>query len=241
VNRTADRVTGVVQSGSLPMYLGVILTTAAVVPLLALVWADAWPTSLDLVPVVAQVPIGAIVVGSAVAAAVTRRRFAAALCVGVTGYGMAGLFVLQGAPDLALTQITVETLTVVVFVVVLRRLPDRFSPPTDRAVNRSRILVASAVAVMVFGFALVAGGSRTADPISREMIERALPDAHGRNIVNVILVDFRGFDTMGEITVLATAAIGSVALARAVRRRERPAGPSEPAGVAPQPEPEPQP
>jgi multisubunit Na+/H+ antiporter MnhB subunit len=75
---------------------------------------------------------------------------------------------------------------------------------------------------MVFGFALVAGGARTATPISHEMIERALPDAHGRNVVNVILVDFRGFDTMGEITVLATAAIGSVALARAVRRRERP-------------------
>jgi multicomponent Na+:H+ antiporter subunit A len=239
VNRAADRVTGVVQSGSLPVYLGVILTTAAVVPLVALVWADAWPTSLELVPVVAQLPIGAIVVGSAAAAAVTRRRFAAALCVGVTGYGMAGLFVLQGAPDLALTQITVETLTVVVFVVVLRRLPDRFSAPTDRAVQRSRILVASAVAVMVFGFALVAGGARIAAPISREMVERALPDAHGRNIVNVILVDFRGFDTMGEITVLATAAIGSVALARAVRRRPRPVAPGEPTGSSPQPESQP--
>jgi multicomponent Na+:H+ antiporter subunit A len=182
------------------------------------------------------VPIGAIVVGSALAAAVTRRRFAAALCVGVTGYGMAGLFVLQGAPDLALTQITVETLTVVVFVVVFRRLPDRFSAPTDRAVNRSRILVASAVALMVFGFALVAGGARTADPISREMVERSLPDAHGRNVVNVILVDIRGFDTMGEITVLATAAIGSVALARAVRRRGRPTATNEPTGVAPQQE-----
>jgi multicomponent Na+:H+ antiporter subunit A len=239
VNRIADRVTGVVQSGSLPVYLGVILATAAVVPAVALVGADAWPTSVDLVPVAAQVPIGAIVVGSALAAAVTRRRFAAALCVGVTGYGMAGLFVLQGAPDLALTQVTVETLTVVVFVVVMRRLPDRFSAPTDRAVNRWRILVASAVALMVFGFALVAGGARTADPISREIVERSLPDAHGRNIVNVILVDFRGFDTMGEITVLATAAIGSVALARAVRRRPRAGAPSETPAAAPLREPTP--
>jgi multicomponent Na+:H+ antiporter subunit A len=222
VNRVADRVTGVVQSGSLPVYLGIILATAAIVPGVALLWADAWPRSLELVPEVAQLPIGAIVVGSAAAAALTRRRFAAALCVGVTGYGMAGLFVLQGAPDLALTQIIVETLTVVVFVLVLRRLPAEFSAPTDRAVNRWRILVATVAALMVFGFALVAGGARTATPISHEMIERALPDAHGRNVVNVILVDFRGFDTMGEITVLATAAIGSVALARAVRRRERP-------------------
>ncbi len=239
VNRVADRVTGVVQSGSLPVYLGVIVATAAVLPGIALVWADAWPTSLDLVPEVAQLPIVAIVVGSAAAAALARRRFAAALCVGVTGYGMAGLYVLQGAPDLALTQITVETLTVVVFVVVLRRLPDHFSPPTDRAVHRSRILVASLLALMVFGFALVAGGSRTATPISREMVDRALPDAHGRNVVNVILVDFRALDTMGEITVLATAAIGSVALARAVRRRPRSSDPAVGEGPAPDREPVP--
>ena len=138
VNRVADRVTGVVQSGSLPVYLGVILATAAVVPGIALLSADAWPTSLDLVPQAAQLPLVAIVVGSAAAAAVVRRRFAAALCVGVTGYGMAGLYVLQGAPDLALTQITVETLTVVVFVVVLRRLPDDFAAPTDRSPPTAR-------------------------------------------------------------------------------------------------------
>ena len=238
VNRTADRVTGVVQSGSLPVYLGVIVATAALVPGIALLSADAWPTSLDLVPRAGQLPIVAVVIGSAAAAAVSRRRFAAALCVGVTGYAMAGLYVLQGAPDLALTQIIVETLTVVVFVLVLRRLPDQFSAPADRAVNRLRILVASAVAVMVFGFALVAGGSRTATPISAEMVEHALPDAHGRNVVNVILVDFRALDTLGEITVLATAAIGSVALARAVRRGPRRfPDPVETGGAAPEPEP----
>ncbi len=221
VNRAADRVTGVVQSGSLPVYLSVILVTASVVPGIALLDADAWPSSLDFVSEAGQLPIVAIVIGSAAAAAMARRRFAAALCVGVTGYGMAGLFVLQGAPDLALTQVTVETLTVVVFVVVLRRLPDEYAGAQNRAVDRGRMLVAAAVALMVFGFALVAGGARTAQPISVEMIEHALPDAHGRNVVNVILVDFRGLDTLGEITVLATAGIGAVALARAVRRPGR--------------------
>jgi multisubunit Na+/H+ antiporter MnhB subunit len=76
-------------------------------------------------------------------------------------------------------------------------------------------------ALMVFGFALVAGGARTATPISREMIERALPDAHGRNVVNVILVDFRGFDTMGEISVIVIAGIAAVAVLRAGRRQGR--------------------
>ncbi len=240
VNRLADRVTGIVQSGSLPVYLGVILLTASVVPGVALLGADAWPGSLDVVPEVAQLPIVAIVIGSAAAAAMARRRFVAALCVGVTGYGMAGLYVLQGAPDLALTQITVETLTVVVFVVVMRRLPDEFAGAEDRAVNRSRMLVAAAVAIMVFGFALVAGAARSAEPISAEMIERALPDGHGRNVVNVILVDFRALDTLGEITVLATAAIGAVALARAVRRPgRRPAGVTGADVSAPPAEPEP--
>jgi multicomponent Na+:H+ antiporter subunit A len=229
VNRIADRVTGVVQNGSLPLYLGVILLTASVVPGIALLTADAWPSSLDLVPDAAQLPVVAI----------ARRRFAAALCVGVTGYGMAGLFVLQGAPDLALTQISVETLTVVVFVVVFRRLPDEYAGAQNRAVDRTRILVAAAVALMVFGFALVAGAARTVPPISSEMIERALPDGHGRNVVNVILVDFRGFDTLGEITVLATAAIGAVALARAVRRPSRRPPALAPSTAAPPAEREP--
>jgi multicomponent Na+:H+ antiporter subunit A len=71
---------------------------------------------------------------------------------------------------------------------------------------------------MVFVFALVAAGSRTSTPVSGEMVARAVPDGGGRNVVNVTLVDFRGLDTMGEITVLAAASIGAVALARAGRR-----------------------
>ena len=74
---------------------------------------------------------------------------------------------------------------------------------------------------MVFAFDIVARQARRAPPVSTEMVERALPEAEGRNVVNVILVDFRGFDTLGEITVLAAAAIGAVALARAGRRPRR--------------------
>jgi multicomponent Na+:H+ antiporter subunit A len=131
---------------------------------------------------------------------------------------MAGLFVLSGAPDLALTQVAVETLSTVVFVLVLRRLPERFerqSSPTRRVL---RLSVAAAVGASVFVFALVAAGHRLTPPVSEEMVERSVPDGHGRNVVNVILVDFRGLDTMGEITVLAVASIGAVALARVGRR-----------------------
>jgi multicomponent Na+:H+ antiporter subunit A len=144
---------------------------------------------------------------------------------------MAGLFVLSGAPDLALTQVAVETLSTVVFVLVLRRLPERFerqSSPRRRVV---RLVIAGTVAATVFAFALIAAGVRSSPPVSDEMVARSVPDGHGRNVVNVILVDFRGFDTAGEITVLAVASIGAVALARVGRRA------AEERGEAPAPRP----
>jgi multicomponent Na+:H+ antiporter subunit A len=78
--------------------------------------------------------------------------------------------------------------------------------------------VAGAVGVFVVAMALATAGSRTEPPISQAMSEQALPEGDGKNVVNVILVDIRGMDTMGEITVLVTAAIGIVALARAGER-----------------------
>jgi multicomponent Na+:H+ antiporter subunit A len=74
--------------------------------------------------------------------------------------------------------------------------------------------VAAAVGVFVVLMAVAVSGSRTAPPVSRAMSERALSDGDGKNVVNVILVDIRGMDTMGEVTVLVAAAIGIVALAR---------------------------
>lgn len=221
LNALADRVTGVVQSGSLPVYTGVILLTAAVLPGAALVLGTddvAWPEVLD---VPAHVPVLGLVVGAAIAAAAIRRRLSAALFLGVVGYGMAGLFVVQGAPDLALTQVAIETLSTVLFVLVLRHLPARFEPRSSRRRTAVRVAISTAVGASVFAFAIVAGTNRTAEPVSGEMVERALPDGNGRNVVNVILVDFRGFDTLGEITVLASAAIGMVALARAGRGAPR--------------------
>ncbi len=114
----------------------------------------------------------------------------------------------------------VETLSTVVFVLVLRRLPERFERQSTTRRRAVRVVIACAVGATVFVFALVAAGHRLVPPVSQEMVERAVPDGHGSNVVNVILVDFRGFDTLGEITVLAVASIGAVALARAGRRTD---------------------
>ena len=178
-------------------------------------WWPGWP---DLIELPAHVPIATVLITMALAAAIVRRRFSGALFLGSTGYAMAALFVAQGAPDLALTQVAIETLTTVLFVLVLRRLPDRFESRTAPIRRTLRIAVAVIVGVAAFMMTLAVGGIDPLNDVSDTMVDDALPAGDGRNVVNVILVDFRGLDTLGEITVLAAAAIGTVALARAGRR-----------------------
>lgn len=215
--RVAARVTSALQSGSLPIYLAIILTTAAVVPTVGLLRGAWWPGWPDVVSRPVHLPIAALLVTGALAATLAQRRFAAALLLGVVGYGMTLFFVVQGAPDLALTQFAVETLSVVVFLLVLRRLPDRFERRAPAVGRVYRIGVSALVGVFVVLMGITAAGSRTEAPVSRAMSEEALPEGDGKNVVNVILVDIRGLDTMGEISVLVAAGIGIVALARAGR------------------------
>ena len=231
LDRLAERITAVTQPGSLPTYAGVILSTAAVAPVWALTGGPGWPGLPRWVDSPAHLAVAVAVVAAALGAAASRRRFSAALFLGAAGYAMAGLFAIQGAPDLALTQVAMETLSTVLFVLVLRRLPDRFGwggrgessmPARQRAV---RLVVAATVGVSVFVLAITMAAPRPSTPVSDEMVARSLPDGGGANVVNVILVDFRGLDTLGEITVLVSAAIGAVALARAGRRPGRSSGP----------------
>jgi multicomponent Na+:H+ antiporter subunit A len=234
VGAASARVTSVVQNGSLPVYAGVILATGALAPGVALIagrgW-EGWPAFGSA----REAPVAIALVAAALGAAIVRRRFAAAVFLGVTGYAMAGLFVLSGAPDLALTQVAVETLSTVVFVLVLRRLPERFERQSSSRRRILRVGIAAAVGATVFAFALVAAGHRLPATVSEDMVTRSVPDGHGRNVVNVILVDFRGLDTLGEITVLAVASIGAVALARVGRRRAEQHGESRPQSARPRP------
>jgi multicomponent Na+:H+ antiporter subunit A len=216
----ATGLTARVQHGSLPLYLAVVITTVLVLPVAVLVGAGfEWP---ELVDAAVQVPLVAIIVGGAVGAALMRRRIAAALMLGAIGYAMAGLYIVQGAPDLALTQLAIETLFTVLFVLVLRFLPPRFVDRTPVVVRSFRLGASLLVGAAVFVMMLVAASGRddvAAPNVSQEMIERSAPEAKGNNVTNVILVDFRGLDTLGEIAVLLVAAVGAVGLARLGRRR----------------------
>lgn len=219
LNRLAYRSTALVQSGSLPVYLGTPLLTLVVLPGAVLVRSDRLTDAVAVYDRPLQLVVAGFVVVAAVATARAHRRFTAVLTLGAVGYGTAVLFVLQGGPDLALTQFLIETLSLVLFVFVLRRLPATFTRHPAALSQAVRLGVALAVGAFVTVAVLVTTQARTAPPASQAYLDQALPKGGGRNVVNVILVDFRAFDTLGEITVLAVAAMGVASLVLAGRSR----------------------
>ena len=155
VDRAAVEVTGFTQRGSVTAYLSVILMVVVLLPGSALLAAGLGPVDLVGWDNVGQPVVAAIVVVAAVLTTRARRRLKAVVMVGVTGYGTAMLFLLHGAPDLALTQVLVETVSLVVFVLVLRRLPEYF---TDRLLTPRRywrIALGVVVAATVAGVMVV--------------------------------------------------------------------------------------
>ncbi|MFJ6197147.1 Na+/H+ antiporter subunit A [Micromonospora sp. NPDC092111] len=211
-DRLAIEVTGATQRGSLPLYLGTILLALVLVPGAALLSTSPWRTRIVLWDTPLQLVVGLVTAAAAVLAVGARRRLTAMLLVGVTGYGTAMFFVLHGAPDLALTQFLVETATIAVFVLVLRRLPERFSARPLRRSRWARRLVGVGVGAVLAGLALVTAAARTAGPISTDFPALAVAGGYGRNVVNVTLVDIRAWDTMGEVSVLVVAATGVASL-----------------------------
>ncbi|MEV0152311.1 Na+/H+ antiporter subunit A [Micromonospora sp. NPDC050686] len=211
-DRVAIEVTGATQRGALPQYLGVILLALVLVPGWALLTVAPWRAPIAAWDTPLQLVVGVVIVVAALLAVGARRRLTAMLLVGVTGYGTAMMFVLYGAPDLALTQFLVETATIAVFVLVLRRLPERFSARPLRRSRWVRRVIGVGVGAVLAGLAVVAGAARTAEPISTAFPGLAVAQGYGRNVVNVILVDIRAWDTMGELAVLVVTATGVASL-----------------------------
>ncbi len=206
---SARRLSSVTQSGSLPVYLTTLFTVLVVVPGIPLVAAAVEEGAVRGSPLsIGDTMLVLAIAGAAIVTERTDQRFAAVLSLGAVGFGVALVFVRWGAPDLALTQLIVETLSLLLFVLALRDLPQRFGPQ-PAAISRSvRWIVATCVGAMVTTFTLVAGAARTATPPAAELMAIAEPDGGGKNVVNVILTDIRGLDTLGEITVLVVAAVG---------------------------------
>jgi len=151
---------------------------------------------------------------------VTRILLLAICALGVIGAGLAILFLSFGAPDLALTQLLVETLTVVIVSMILFRLPGAGSETKGRLSRRLFDgLLAAGSGVLVTTLLLAVLSTELDRTITAFFERNSYLVAHGKNIVNVILVDFRSMDTLGEIVVVATAGLAGYALIQN-RRRE---------------------
>jgi multicomponent Na+:H+ antiporter subunit A len=201
-------------SASLRTYVMVIVATTALVGGAALVTDAGLGSAVPRTSItVHDVLIVSLIVGGAIAAAFAQSTMSAVLALGAVGYGVATIFVSFGAPDLAMTQFSVETLTVLIYVLVFRhfRVLGSLSPRLVRARDG---LIAIGIGVFIGGLLVSVATTDTAPRLREYFAEFGPTLGHGRNIVNVILVDFRAFDTLGEITVLATAALGVRGLLR---------------------------
>ncbi|MGK4002129.1 hydrogen gas-evolving membrane-bound hydrogenase subunit E [Sorangium sp. So ce1036] len=205
-----------VQAGGHPRYVAVTLLVAAAAVFVPLVHGARGPAAggaaaLSPSPRVSWLPVAMIVAGALLTLRV-RRRVTKVLMMAIAGYGTALLYVLFRAPDLALTQILVETASLLLLLLAFRRLPPLGEDRRPRARRLAHAAVALASAAGASALAWAAGVHAARDPAGAAQVALSLPEAGGRNVVNVILVDFRGADTLGEIAVLALAALGAAAL-----------------------------
>ncbi len=215
----ARHLTGALEHGGLRRSLPLFVVTVLVLGLVPGLGEGWRPGPIDPGPALdpASVAIWSVLVIATLATvALHRRRFVTLVLLGVVGLVVTLAFVGLSAPDLALTQLLVETVTVLLLLLALRHLP-QVGAPSSRTARRSRdAALAALVGLGTAGLAWLVL-TRPVEGISRYFVEHSKPLGGGTNIVNVILVDFRGFDTLGEITVLAIAALGVFALLTGVR------------------------
>lgn len=220
IARIAVWTTTFTQRGSLPVYVGTIFVVFVAAEGTALFASGDWQISLDAWQTPMQLVVAPIMIIAGIFAVRARKRYTGVVLVSATGLGMVALFATSGAPDLALTQILVETVTLVAFALVLRRIPARLGEHNASVKPILRAILAIAVGATMAMVAMVATGARVATPISERFPDLAYELGHGKNVVNVALVDLRGWDTMGELSVLILAATGVASLVFVTHRSD---------------------
>ncbi|WP_061288605.1 monovalent cation/H+ antiporter subunit A [Azotobacter vinelandii] len=205
--------TGVLENGSLQRYLALLLGSVLVLAVFALApLAEVdGPVALGPVDGIGTLVLGALALTGLFGAAFHRNHLAALLVISGSGLLVALVFARFSAPDLALTQLAVEMVTIVLLLLALFFLPERSPPESDslRLLRDLLLAAASGILVALLAYAVL---TRPYESIAAFFLENSLTGGGGANVVNVILVDFRGFDTLGEISVLAIAAVGVSAL-----------------------------
>lgn len=210
--------TRLLQGGEMVRYTAIIFTA-----MLAMVGGTLWLRGAIRMPAFTfhdgewlALPLATMMILGTIGALIGRSRLAAITSLSVTGLSIALFFLVYGAPDVGITQLMVETLTAIILVLVLSRLP-ALPAVTDRggATKLFHGVLAVGLGGTVTAILLAIIASPLSLELSRFFGDASYLEAYGRNVVNVILVDFRGFDTLGEITVVATAGLGVLALLKA--------------------------
>jgi multicomponent Na+:H+ antiporter subunit A len=212
-------VTRLVQSGRLDIYMKVIFIVIALALVAPMTLGGEWPSTPSW-PALALQEWAVLLIAAIGLVAVlrARSRLTAIVSLGIQGFAVALIFILLGAPDLSFTQFMIETLSVVILALVMTRL--RLTP-TDRRSAAMRLIDGTVAIVCGLGFGLLLLKAMQLpfdDQLSDFFSKYALAIAHGRNIVNVIIVDFRGLDTLGEISVVMIAGLAILTLIRMVSR-----------------------
>ncbi|MCU0942558.1 MAG: monovalent cation/H+ antiporter subunit A [Hydrogenophaga sp.] len=216
----SGRITQRLENGSLQRYVACFVVAAVVLGAAPLVGSGIGTGDKSLLPATPlAMVVWVLLAATCLAVALTHHlRFQAVVLVGAIGLIVSLTFVSLSAPDLALTQLSVEVVSAVLLLMGLALLPPH-SPRESSAARRTlhgAVAITAGAAVAAVAWLLL---TRSHDSISWYFLEQSVPKGGGTNVVNVILVDFRGYDTFGEITVLGIAAIGVLALMDGLRTR----------------------
>ncbi|MFS3941967.1 Na+/H+ antiporter subunit A [Bacillus subtilis] len=165
-----------------------------------------------------------VMISATVATVFARSRLTAIIALGVVGYTLALFFVIFRAPDLALTQLVIETISVALFLLCFYHLPKLRLKTKTRTFRMTNFIISLGVGVIVTLLGIASSSQRTKDSIASFFVKHSHDLGGGDNVVNVILVDFRGFDTMFEITVLTIAALGIYSMIKTKVKEEGKSG-----------------
>jgi multicomponent K+:H+ antiporter subunit A len=214
----SKQIISTLENGSLQRYIFLLLLLTLVMSALPLLDLAQNAGSRPQIPLDGVAITGALLmILSAIATVIWhRKRFIALIFLSVVGLVVSLVFAQFSAPDLALTQLSVEIVTIILLLLALFFLPQNTQKESSNR-RLSMDLLVSALIGCVIGTICFAMLTTPLDTISAFFLENSKTGGGGTNVVNVILVDFRGFDTLGEITVLGIAALGIVKLISKMR------------------------
>jgi len=203
------KITTFYMTGSLRLYMAIILSTIVIVTVSFMLATGGFTIDFgNLASVtIIDLAVALVITAAAIGTIFAKKNVAAILIAGVAGYGVSLLFVIYRAPDLALTQLVVETVSVALFLLCFYHLPDLKKQHEPLHTKTTNTIVSVGFGAMMTLIGISAHSSDWFGTISDYFVETSKPLGGGNNIVNVILVDMRGLDTLFEITVLGIAVL----------------------------------